>query len=46
MFKNYFVTAFRNIWRDKSYAAISILGLSIGMAVAFVVALLAIQELS
>ena len=32
MIKNYFKTAFRNLQRNKSYAAINMLGLAIGIA--------------
>jgi putative ABC transport system permease protein len=32
MFKNYFKTAFRNLSRNKSYAAINIIGLAVGIA--------------
>ena len=32
MFKNYFKTAFRNLKRNKSYALINTLGLTVGMA--------------
>ena len=32
MFKNYFKTAWRNIWKNKTFSAINIFGLSIGVA--------------
>jgi len=32
MFKNYFKIAMRNLWRDKTYTLINIIGLSIGIA--------------
>jgi hypothetical protein len=32
MFKNYFKTAIRNLKRNKSYAIINTLGLSVGIA--------------
>ena len=32
MFKNYFKTAVRNLWRYKSYTLINIMGLGIGIA--------------
>jgi len=32
MIKNYFKTAWRNLWRNKVFSAINILGLSIGLA--------------
>jgi putative ABC transport system permease protein len=32
MFKNYFKTAWRNIWKNKMFSAINVFGLSIGVA--------------
>src|SRR4026207_591535 len=32
MFKNYFKTAWRNIWKNKTFSAINIFGLSVGVA--------------
>jgi hypothetical protein len=32
MFRNYFKTALRNLQRNKSYTAINMLGLAIGIA--------------
>lgn len=32
MFRNYFITAIRNLRRNKSYALINILGLAVGIA--------------
>jgi len=32
MFKNYFKTAWRNIWKNKTFSAINVFGLSIGVA--------------
>jgi hypothetical protein len=32
MFKNYFKIAMRNLWRDKTYTLINIMGLAIGVA--------------
>ncbi|TAN16886.1 MAG: FtsX-like permease family protein [Chitinophagaceae bacterium] len=34
MFKNYFKTAFRNLWRNKGYSLLNISGLAIGIACA------------
>jgi putative ABC transport system permease protein len=34
MFKNYFKTTLRNLWRNKSYSALNIFGLAIGIACA------------
>ncbi|MBC7745944.1 MAG: ABC transporter permease [Flavobacterium sp.] len=39
MIKNYTKLAWRNLLKDKAYSAINILGLSIGMAVALLIAL-------
>jgi len=39
MFRNYFLTAWRNLQRNRAYSALNILGLSIGMAVALVIGL-------
>ncbi len=33
MIRNYFVVALRNLWRNKTFTAINILGLAAGMAV-------------
>lgn len=39
MFKNYFKVGIRNLWKNKSFSAINILGLSIGMASAMLILL-------
>ena len=39
MFRNYFLTAWRNLTRNKVYSVLNILGLSIGMAVALLIGL-------
>ena len=46
MIKNYFKTAFRNLLRNKSYAAINIAGLAVGIAVCLVIFLIIHFELS
>ncbi len=46
MFKNYFKIAWRNLIKSKAYSAINILGLSIGMAVALLIALWIWDELT
>jgi putative ABC transport system permease protein len=38
MFGNYFKTAFRNLLRNKTYSAINMLGLAVGMAVFLLIA--------
>ncbi|MGK9127371.1 ABC transporter permease [Olivibacter sp. SA151] len=39
MLKNYFKTAWRNLWKNKFYSLLNILGLAIGMAVCIVIIL-------
>jgi putative ABC transport system permease protein len=34
MFKNYFKTTFRNLWKNKGYSFLNIFGLAIGIACA------------
>jgi len=46
MFRNYFKIALRNLWRNKSFSAINILGLSIGISVCFIIMLFVQDELS
>jgi len=46
MFKNYFKIAWRNLWRNKGYSSISILGLAAGMAVAMLIGLWIWDELT
>ncbi|TKK68267.1 FtsX-like permease family protein [Ilyomonas limi] len=46
MFKNYFITAFRNFWRNKIFSIINVLGLSIGISAALVIFLIAYYEFS
>ncbi len=46
MFKNYFKIAVRNLWRNKGFSAINILGLSIGIATCVLILLLMQHELS
>ena len=46
MFRNYFVTAFRNLWKNKFYSAINITGLSVGLAVGIMILLWVQDELS
>ncbi len=45
MFKNYIKIAYRNFWRNKSFAAINIFGLAIGIAVCFIILLFVQDEL-
>jgi putative ABC transport system permease protein len=46
MLKNYFLTALRNFARNKSFAAINVLGLSIGISAALVIFMIVYYELS
>jgi len=46
MFRNYLITALRNLQRHRAHSSINILGLSVGMAVAIVVGLWTWDELS
>ncbi len=46
MFKNYLITAFRNFSRNKVFAGINVLGLSIGISAALVIFLIVHYEFS
>jgi putative ABC transport system permease protein len=46
MLKNYFKTAWRNLWKNKGYSSITILGLAAGMAVAMLIGLWIWDELT
>lgn len=46
MFKNYFKIAWRNLWNNKVYSAINILGLSMGLAIALLIGLWVWDEIS
>ncbi|HEY4876549.1 MAG TPA: ABC transporter permease [Puia sp.] len=46
MFKNYFITAIRNLQRNKIYSGINVLGLSFGLASAMLIILYVKDELS
>ncbi len=39
MIRNYLKTALRNLWKNKSYSFINILGLAVGLAAVFLIAL-------
>ena len=46
MFKNYFITALRNFWRNKSFSVINVLGLSIGISASLIIFLIVYYEFS
>ena len=46
MFKNYLKVALRNLWRNKAFSAINIVGLSAGLAVCLLIVLYVKDELS
>jgi putative ABC transport system permease protein len=46
MLKNYFKTAWRNLWKNKTFSAINIIGLALGMAVCIVIMLFVSYERS
>jgi putative ABC transport system permease protein len=46
MLKNYFLTAWRIMSRQKAYSAINILGLSLGMAASILIVIYIVDELS
>jgi putative ABC transport system permease protein len=46
MLKNYLITAWRNIYKNKLFSAINILGLSVGIALCFIIMLYVQDELS
>lgn len=45
MFKYYYKIATRNLWRNKGFSAITIMGLAIGLATCLLIALFVIDEL-
>ena len=46
MFKNYLKVALRNLWKNKAFSAINILGLSAGLSVCLLIVLYVKDELS
>ena len=46
MIRNYFKIAFRNLWKNKGFSAINILGLAIGIATCLIIMLFVYNELS
>ena len=46
MFKNYFKTAIRNLWKNKTFSSINIIGLALGLACSLVIILWVNDEYS
>ncbi|HTQ66867.1 MAG TPA: ABC transporter permease, partial [Puia sp.] len=46
MFKNYFKTASRTLWKNKIFSAINVLGLAIGISTSLVIYLIASYDTS
>ena len=46
MLKNYFRVAYRNLWKDKGFSSINIIGLAAGLATCLLIALFVTDELS
>ncbi len=46
MYKNYFIVAFRNFWRNKIFTTINVLGLAIGISAALVIYLIVFFDFS
>lgn len=45
MLRNYFKTAFRNLWKNKGFSAINIVGLAIGLATCLLILIFVMDEL-
>ena len=46
MLRNYLAAALRNLWRNRAYASINVLGLAVGFAAAILIALYVRDEYS
>jgi len=46
MIKNYFKTAFRNLWKNKAFSVINIVGLSVALACCMLILLYTMDEVS
>src|SRR5260221_4967620 len=45
MFRNYFKTALRNLWKNKGFSAINIIGLAIGLSTCLLILTYVMDEL-
>jgi putative ABC transport system permease protein len=46
MFKNYFKIALRNLWKNKAFSTLNIIGLATGLAVCLLIVLYVVDEMS
>ena len=46
MIRNYIITAFRNLWRNRAFSVINIAGLSVGLACCMLIFLYAMDDVS
>ncbi len=46
MFKNYLKIAFRNIWKNKVFSSINIIGLAIGLSISFVIGVIIYYDMT
>src|SRR5438270_12191765 len=46
MLRNYFKVAFRNLWKNKTFSAINIIGLAVGLCSFLLIALYVLDEWS
>jgi putative ABC transport system permease protein len=46
MFRNYLKVALRNLWKNKGFSAINIIGLATGLAICLLIVLYVVDELS
>src|SRR5215218_10627911 len=46
MFRNYFKVALRNLWKQKTFSAINIVGLATGLCFFLLIAMYVVDELS
>ncbi|WP_431214243.1 ABC transporter permease [Puia sp. P3] len=44
MFSNYFKTALRNLWKNKGFSAINIVGLAIGLSTCLLILIFVMDE--